>query len=848
MTVLRKFILSLTLLFTVNLTGITQVCIPTYGTVCFSPATDDLIDSFWTVGGITDISNLDTDCSMLPNNYWYTGMAVTVCPGETIETNVQCQPFGPYDQGFAIWIDWNQDDLFDISEKIYASPTFGDEVWTGSFTVPVDAAPGTYNMRVRSKYASAGAGINPCDYQTYGETEDYLVIVGTCNPTICEGDTVMIDLGTMPPGPITYAWSPAVDISDPFGGPTVDVWPSDTTTYTCTITSPDSTWTVPIDVYVVHPANPYAGLDDTICHSIFAGYPLFGTVDTDVATLSLDWEKIMFYGVGSPMLTYAPDDDELDPTVVVSLPGLYDFVLYTEDLSGVCPDQSDTVSIFFSKALHTLAKTDPLCFGSSDGTITVTGTGTLPSVEYSLDGVTWQPSNVFTGLPAGIHTVWSRDAFGCSFSSTITLTDPVEVVLTVSSDTLICRNGTATVTASATGGASFTYDWSIPGADDTGSQTISPIATPTVVTVTAYNELGCASAEDSITITLRDPITLTISPNDSICPGFGSGASVVAIGGDGAYTYSWTANGVPMAETGSTITTTPSMNTTYCVTVADGCETTPVTICTQTIMNPVPVPSFTSDITAGCNPSTVNFETALLPGDIAVWTINGATYTDAATVSKEFTEVGFYDVTLEITNEYGCVNTITALDYIEIVDVPHPDFFINPNPTTIFNTEVRLTPSLTGSGYSYEWTMPGGTPESSTSESPIVIYPEGVPGDYLVTLTVTNSLGCAGSIEHYVNILSDVIIYAPNIFTPDGDQFNEGWRVYIDGIDIYDFHCLVFNRWGEIVWESFDATGTWMGTYGSGTAQDGTYVWVVTAKENTSDKKVEFRGSVTIAR
>ena len=242
-----------------------------------------------------------------------------------------------------------------------------------------------------------------------------------------------------------------------------------------------------------------------------------------------------------------------------------------------------------------------------------------------------------------------------------------------------------------------------------------------------------------------------------------------------------------------------------------------------------------------------NFETSLLPGEIAEWTINGVTFS-GATVSYEFTEVGFYDVKLHVTNQYGCENEITAVDYIEIVDVPYPDFFINPNPTTIFNTEVRLNPSLTGPGYNYEWTMEGGTPSASTEESPRVIYPEGIPNDYLVTLTVTNSLGCAGSIEHYVNILSDVIIYAPNIFTPDGDQFNEGWRVYIDGIDIYDYHCMVFNRWGEIVWESFDATGMWMVTYGSGFAQDGTYVWVVTAKENTSDKKVEFRGTVTIAR
>ena len=144
--------------------------------------------------------------------------------------------------------------------------------------------------------------------------------------------------------------------------------------------------------------------------------------------------------------------------------------------------------------------------------------------------------------------------------------------------------------------------------------------------------------------------------------------------------------------------------------------------------------------------------------------------------------------------------------------------------------------------------MPGGTPANSTEENPTVFYPEGIPGDHLITLTVTNEHGCVNSVEHYVNILSDVLIYAPNAFTPDGDQFNEGWRVYIDGIDVLDYNCQVYNRWGEIVWESFDASAMWMGTYGGELAPEGTYVWVVQAKENTTDKRLEFRGTVSILR
>ena len=826
-----------------------QVCIPTYGTVCFSPFTDDLVDNFWTVGGISDISNLDTDCCMLPDNYWYTGMAVTVCPGQTVETNVQCQ-VDAYDQGFAIWIDWDQDDLFEITEKVYESPYASDEVFTGSFTVPGDVTTGeVFNMRVRSEFAVGGASINPCDYQTYGETEDYLVIVGSCAPTICEGDTIELDLGTLPPGPLTYDWSPATEISDPAGGPIVEVWPSDTTTYTCTITSPDSTWDVAHEVFVVFPPNPFAGLDDTICHDILVPYPFSdASIETDEEGVAFVWDVEEFYGIGSPATIFSPDDDVLNPGLQVSLPGVYDIIMTASDLEGYCPDQTDTVRITFSEAQHTLEATDPLCFGSSDGTITVTGTGTLPSVEYSLDGGPWQPDNVFTDLPAGTYTITSRDAFGCEYSSTIELIDPDEVEITVSSDTLICQNGTATLEASATGGAVFSYDWSIPGADDGPIQTVSPVDSPYLVTVSVTNENGCESVEETIEITLMDPITLSITVNDSICPGFESTHTVTAMGGDGAYEYSWTEAGVSMLDADNEVENTVDEDTEYCVTVNDGCETTPVEICAWTIMRPVPVPSFTSDITAGCNPSTVNFEANLLPGEVAVWTMDGQIYDDFPTVAHEFSEVGLYDVTLHVTNEFGCENEITASEYMEVVDIPYPDFYINPNPTTIFTTEVLLTPAVDGVGNTFEWDLPGGIPSTSTEESPRVLYPEGIPGDYEVMLTVTNAYGCSNTVNHTVNIVSDVIIYAPNIFTPDGDQFNEGWRVYIDGIDIYDYHCTVFNRWGEIVWESFNPTGVWYGTYGGDNAMDGTYVWVIEAKESTTDKKLEFRGTVTIAR
>ena len=62
-----------------------------------------------------------------------------------------------------------------------------------------------------------------------------------------------------------------------------------------------------------------------------------------------------------------------------------------------------------------------------------------------------------------------------------------------------------------------------------------------------------------------------------------------------------------------------------------------------------------------------------------------------------------------------------------------------------------------------------------------------------------------------------------------------------DGVDIYDFHLIMFNRWGVIVWESYNTVGRWDGTYGGDSVQDGVYVWVIHAKDRENDKVYEFK-------
>ena len=95
---------------------------------------------------------------------------------------------------------------------------------------------------------------------------------------------------------------------------------------------------------------------------------------------------------------------------------------------------------------------------------------------------------------------------------------------------------------------------------------------------------------------------------------------------------------------------------------------------------------------------------------------------------------------------------------------------------------------------------------------------------------------------------SSVQMFAPNAFTPDGDYYNDTWKIYIEGIDVYDFHLSVFDRGGQLIWESFNAIGEWDGYYGGSPAPDGVYGWVMEAGDATTDEKHQFTGFITVLR
>ena len=184
---------------------------------------------------------------------------------------------------------------------------------------------------------------------------------------------------------------------------------------------------------------------------------------------------------------------------------------------------------------------------------------------------------------------------------------------------------------------------------------------------------------------------------------------------------------------------------------------------------------------------------------------------------------------------------------LHVDPIPVADFIYSPNPVTIFNSEVYFS-NLSLNGSSYQWYFEEGVPAQSIQEHPVVMFPDGQEGTYQVMLIISSDLGCLDTAFLDVIVYPELIIYAPNAFTPDNDEHNQNWSIHMEGIDIYDFELQLFNRWGQLIWESHDITVGWDGTYGGNYAQAGIYTWAVRTKDLFTDKIYVFNGHVNLLK
>jgi gliding motility-associated-like protein len=118
-------------------------------------------------------------------------------------------------------------------------------------------------------------------------------------------------------------------------------------------------------------------------------------------------------------------------------------------------------------------------------------------------------------------------------------------------------------------------------------------------------------------------------------------------------------------------------------------------------------------------------------------------------------------------------------------------------------------------------------------------------GNYPITLTVTDINGCQDEVTKNVIIRGEYGIYIPNAFTPDFDGKNDMFGPQGFGISPENYHFMIFDRWGEKLFDTDVLFKPWDGFYKGTRVQEGVYVWKLFFKD-INKKKHELIGHVTI--
>jgi gliding motility-associated-like protein len=341
------------------------------------------------------------------------------------------------------------------------------------------------------------------------------------------------------------------------------------------------------------------------------------------------------------------------------------------------------------------------------------------------------------------------------------------------------------------------------------------------VIVPVNDNLTASFVASPVNQTLPDA-TVTLTNNSNIGPwqyhwDFGDGTTSTAVN-PGSHTYPTYGN--------YTIALTVRSNT---------CERTQFI---PVVINPI-LPQLDFSFTeSGCAPLTVHFTNHSLYADASTYRWEFGTNqgtSQAINPTYTYNEPGLYSVTLYASNIIGEVVSITK-GVIEVFETPIAQFTIKPNRVFIPGGKVFTNNRSLGAG-SYEWDFGDG--QTSNLFEPIISYTSS--GIYSISLKATNSDGCedVAVLESIVQVEDGSHILLPNAFTPgkdgpgSGDGINDVFLPLTRGVT--EFQMLIFNRWGELLFESRSVTDGWDGYYQGKLCQQDVYVYKITAKYENGD-------------
>ncbi len=673
---------------------------------------------------------------------------------------------------------------------------------------------------------------------------------------ICIGDCVTLPVS----GGLYYSWSPSTGLDDnTSSAPTA--CPSATTTYTVTaytVTSntvangnfdagntgfsssysysndvqPESTYFITTDASLNHPA--FVGTDHTTGSGNFMVVNGSSTPNTNVWCQNINvqantdyifssWVSSMvastpailqfsINGVPLGMPFTAPGIENVweeffatwnsgtntNATICIvnqnTATGGNDFGLDDILFSAVCQNTENVTVTVNNPQDATINSAGPFCQNEPS----VNLTSASPGGVWAGPGITNTSTGTFNPATAGpgTHTISYSFAGPCGTSDTQTITvHPTQV--------------NTPIVASICEGESYSF----------GGQTFT---TSGSFQVTFQNIFGCDSAA-VLNLTVIPASNPMIVPSSAqLCftgHSFGFSATGVSPGAQ----YNWTfTGGTPANSTTSNPQgiTFPSAGV-YSVSLTvteNGCEE-QAAIDVTVLADPQVAFSVLPNL--GCAPHTVTFSNQSTPtGGTFLWNFGNGQSSTATSPVYIYPTPGNYAVTLTVTGTNGCSTQLTQPAAVSVLPPPLPGFTVQPPQADINNPTVNLI-SGADPGYDIFYILPDG----STLQGPNSQISFNQQGVYEIIQVVISPGGCSDTAYGQVVINGVSEIFIPNAFTPNNDFINSGFGVVGNGFS--DFHLWIFNRWGELLFETRDADEKWNGTRNGKPLKSDVYVYKI---------------------
>ena len=482
----------------------------------------------------------------------------------------------------------------------------------------------------------------------------------------------------------------------------------------------------------------------------------------------------------------------------------------------------------------------PLCSGSSINLMA----GAIAGATYS-----WTGPNGFTSslqnptiTNAGINasgtysvTATVNGCSGAVGNASVTV-NQIPLAPSVSSNGPLCAGSTINLTASTIAGAA--YSWTGPNGFTSSLQNpvINNASSANAGTYNVSAKVnGCTSPAATTTVVIDQTAIANAGNNQVVCS---SNQFVNVTGGVSGGTGSgvWTSSGNGTFSPGNS-----SLNTSYYPSATDKANGTVMLKLTSTNNGACPASSSSVTITFAAAPSVnagndqtvcANNANVLLKGQYnnapgIIWSSTGSgTFSPSATnlsptyiPSAGDKSHGSVKLILKTSGNNACA---PAADTLLVTIKAAPVVNGGGVKYVLQNSSTILTPVVSGSDLKYLWT-PGRYLNNDTIPNP-VCTPD---ADVSYKIISIDNFGCSSSADVFVKVLKPLQI--PNVFTPNGDGINETWQVK-NLKDYADCKVEIFNRYGQIVYQSVGYTNEWDGILNGKPLPAATYYYIINLK------------------